>query len=132
MSSYNSVQMKDFIGCVFSEVIETATDELHFIAKDPKHKSIRMYHEQDCCEYVRLEDVCGDLNDLVDSPILGAYESVNDPKDIPEADGVNETEYGDTCTWTFYRLWTAKGTVTLRWCGTSNGYYSEAVNLAWM
>ena len=32
----------------------------------------RMYHERDCCEEVRLEEIHGDLNDLVGSPILKA------------------------------------------------------------
>lgn len=77
-----------------------------------------LYHGQDCCERVALGEVHGDLGDIVDAPILRAEESVSGP---------HETEDG-TGTWTFYRLTTAKGHVTLRWCGESNGYYSESVD----
>lgn len=80
-----------------------------------------MNHNQDCCESVYVEDVCGDVEDLLNSPILLAEE-------VQNADGPALNKYEDSWTWTFYKLATIKGTVTLRWYGTSNGYYSEEVD----
>ena len=86
-----------------------------------------MFHDQDCCESVTLEDVCGDLQDLIGSPILEAEEVVSANVN-PE--GVKVPEYQESFTWTFYKIATAKGRVTLRWYGDSNGYYSESVYFA--
>lgn len=101
----------------------TATDE-EVIFVTTGGDSYKLYHEQDCCESVTLQDVTGDILDLVDTPILHAEEVDSDAGPLE----VYESSY----TWTFYKLATVKGWVTLRWYGTSNGYYSERVSFAKM
>lgn len=99
--------------------IEKSDDALTFIASNGKYM---MYHERDCCENVYIEDICGDLNDILYSPILIAEEVTSKDEEPPEAG------YDTSYTWTFYKLATIKGSVTIRWFGTSNGYYSESVD----
>lgn len=82
-----------------------------------------MYHHGECCESVTIDDICGELNDLVGSPILQAEENSSNTN----PDGVTK-ELQDSFTWTFYRFATIKGAVTIRWYGESNGYYSECVS----
>lgn len=77
-----------------------------------------LHHIQDCCEWVRIEQIDGDLYDLIGEPLLMAEEVIDHQGD----DGFVST------TWTFYKFATKKGYVTIRWCGESNGYYSESVN----
>ena len=92
---------------------------LYFVTDDGQ--TYAMYHSPDCCETVYIEDICGDLNALVGSPILFAREdSSSDLQPGNEGD--------DSYTWTFYNFATTKGYVAVRWYGTSNGYYSESVD----
>lgn len=79
-------------------------------------RKFRMFHQQDCCESVTIEDVIGDIRDLIGVPMLMA-EIVSEEQ--------KEREYGETCTWSFVKFGTVKGYVTFRWYGSSNGYYSE-------
>ena len=98
-------------------------DEIIFTLTDGK--KYKLYHQQDCCEGVSVEDICGELSDLVGSPITQADEETNSEKD-PE--GYKREYPPESMTWTFYRLATAKGQVVIRWLGESNGYYSEGVD----
>ena len=71
-------------------------------------------------------DIVGDLDDLLDTPILLAEEVTNEHEINPP--GVTIPEYQDSFTWTFYKLATIKGYVTISWYGGSNGYYNESVS----
>ena len=116
----------DLLGRVILKVEGSVGDEEIIFHLD-NGETCRLYHEQDCCECVTVEDICGDLDDCLNEPVLLAEEvtSGDNPPDL-EADG-----YQDSFTWTFYKLATNKGHVTIRWYGTSNGYYSESVDVQW-
>lgn len=115
--------MKQLIGLVMSAVTNTG-DELIFECVDGR--KFKFYHSQDCCENVRIEDVVGDLGDLVGEPILRADEEVSNGH--PEGYVRPQYGYDDSFTWTFYKFATRKGYVDVRWLGESNGYYSESVD----
>jgi hypothetical protein len=89
-----------------------------------------LYHQEECCESVYIESIVGDLRDIINSPILLAEEVTGhydrgDP--IISEDFAPLSEEEESWTWTFYKLSTIKGSVTIRWYGSSNGYYSEGV-----
>lgn len=84
-------------------------------------KSIRMYHSQDCCESVYIEDINGDLDSLLFKPILQADEKISTNED-------SNSNTDESFTWTFYTLANISSVVDIRWYGSSNGYYSERVD----
>lgn len=117
----NWVKIEELKGKTLKEIIgDVNSSELIFVTTEGDR--YKMYHEQDCCESVRIEDINGDLQDLIGSPLLVA-EEVSD-EDTPPASGSD-----DSFTWTFYNLATVKANVQIRWFGTSNGYYSESVDI---
>ncbi len=122
MIGVEDINSKDFstlIGKIIRVItIAESNDEILFILDDGSEYIL--YHDQDCCENVCIEEIIGDLGDLINTPILDASEETS--KSIPDPDE------DDSVTWTFYKLSTIKGSVTIRWVGSSNGYYSESVD----
>lgn len=83
----------------------------------------KMKHTRDCCESVEIDDVCGNVEDLIGSEIVVAEANSNSKEEGAQPKHKSDKSY----TWTFYKLATMKGYVDIRWYGESNGYYSEAV-----
>ena len=106
-------------GKILKDIKIKGTESILFIDEDDIE--YEMFHDYDCCENVYIEDICGDINNLVGSEIIMAEEVVN--RDLSPLN-----EFDESYTWTFYKFATVKGYVTIRWYGESNGYYSERVD----
>lgn len=124
MGEIRSGSISEMLGGTVASYVRTE-DQIVFTMADGRE--FRLYHEQDCCESVVIEDVAGELDDLVGMPILLAEEaeSAERPADLPKPEYEDDSQ-----TWTFYKLATNRGAVTIRWYGSSNGYYSESVDCA--
>lgn len=147
MSWYDQeVKMEELVGVIFKSItVNEAKDEIIFVTDNDIE--LKMYHSQDCCEGVSIDDICGDLDDLLLTPITRSEEATNTgtgetkysyEDGVPNVttitgewpEGVPLPEYNpESYTWTFYKFSTIKGSVTIRWYGSSNGYYSESVRL---
>lgn len=131
------------------ENLEKGSEQVFFHCNDGSKFKMTYYH--DCCATCDVEDVAGDVKDLIGSEILMAEEiSSTEPdetilaerkseyeKTIADAKAKGREPYYDSFeqfleyrheseTWTFLKLATLKGYVTIRWYGSSNGYYSES------
>lgn len=96
-----------------SEAVEIKTREGH---------TLLLRYEQDCCASCSIAQIDGDPLDLLGLPLRMCEMVDNDEP------GKDEYGYGpdESFTWTFVKFGTTAGYVTLRWYGSSNGYYSEA------
>jgi len=118
MAEFSELKGKTLIGI---KVERDDDDRITFKCDDGTE--YYMTHWQDCCEAVYIEDIAGNLNLLTGSPILLA--------EVVTSDSFRQREgYGywdDLYQWTFYKLSTILESVTIRWFGSSNGYYSVDV-----
>lgn len=114
MKQFKESEFEDLVGKTLIE-IQNDGEKIKFITSFGLE--YQMYHSQDCCEQVSVEEVIGDFADLLNFPILKAEKREN-----------NNPNASESGTWTFYELATIKGNVTIRWYGSSNGYYSESVD----
>ena len=125
MNYSDTCELKELLGKTITSIEGEKGDEnLKFICSDGS--IFEMEYFKDCCASCSVEDICGDISDILGSPVVRA----EDPSSLDGFDELAEAkkveEYIMSYTWTFYIIGTAKGTVTIRWYGSSNGYYSES------
>lgn len=123
MGYKDEVAFSTLLGRTLASVKGAVGDDEMVFVTDTGEK-FKMLHRQNCCERVSVEDIIGDLSDLIGSPIVLAEESTSDT----DPEGYKPPYYREYFTWTFYRIATAKGHVDIRWLGESNGYYGEGVD----
>lgn len=109
----------ELLGETITEVRGLNVDSEEIIFVTQSGKAIKLYHAQNCCESVYVEDVEGCNSDLVGGLVTLAEEVVGEVKD---SDGGDQQ-------YTFYKIETNKGGVWIRWNGESNGYYSTSVDV---
>lgn len=112
------VELSDLVGKTIKEIKGMEKDSEAVDIHTECGNIYRFFHKQDCCENVWLEDFDAEVDDLLGSVVLSAEEVSNIQED---------NEWGSQ-TWTFYKIETNKGGIWMRWCGESNGYYSEDVS----
>ena len=123
------MEFKDLVGKTLKSIrIDKGDDDDIIVFTDTEGKKYQLNHYQDCCECVTIEDICGDIGDIIGNPIMVAEEVQHEQNVNPE--GAEADDSDDSFTWTFYKLDTCKGGVTIRWLGESNGYYSESVSFS--
>lgn len=118
MSYYTDAQDLDTTVGKTVESVEHSSDVFKMTFTDGS--ILAMWHEPDCCETVWLEDITGETEDTI-GKVVRLAEVRHEGEEV---------EWGLSSTWTFIEIRTDGGDLTLRWCGTSNGYYSETPAIA--
>jgi len=111
---YKDFKFEDLKGKTLVKIKQDTADWLYLTDSDGN--KYRMYPDND----VYLEDMCGEFKDILNQEILLA--------ECVEEDSVDKDVENECQQWTFYKLSTLKGSLTLRWYGASNGYYSIDVD----
>ena len=113
-----NAEISELVGKTVVSIDKKDDELIFFCATGEKYK---MYHSQNCCESVTIEDICGDLDDLIGTPILKAEEVSNESfvnafeskfKKQKDDDYYEKDEEGnykpDSYTYTFYKFATIK------------------------
>jgi len=124
MKKFISEKFENLKGKTLSKVENFDNEKLVFTTIEGE--VYELSHEQECCESVLIEDICGDLDDLIGEPLL-VVEEVKNGQNI-NLEGTEDFDEWMSFTWTFYKMDTRKGGVTIRFFGESNGCYSETVD----
>lgn len=113
------MKFKDLIGETL-EFVDVDEQENQILLTTKSGRRILIYHDQGCCESVRIVDTLGNWHDLIGKVIVEVEEDIIDSGDHDGYDSKTET------TLTFK---VDGSTVISKWIGESNGFYSESVDI---
>lgn len=115
---------EEILSSLSGEVVKSVTggkkDDDEMIITFESGKAIKVFHEQDCCESVYIEDEESD-------DIVGGF--VHFAGFVSGEGGYFDDDAYNSHTWSFLKIDTSKGSIWQRWLGESNGYYSEEVDV---
>lgn len=125
---YDNENLKLMIGQTPIEIngMSEGSEEVTIVTQEGGKLTLR--YEHDCCASCSICQVDGDPLDLLGLPLAMCEEDGNVPDHdmlTEQGEGGSETYHDESYTWTFVKFATTAGYVTLRWYGSSNGYYSE-------
>ena len=106
-------------GKTIVEVVGLKKQEESVTLKLDDNSELEFYHEYCCCEDFWLEDFEFSGKGIVGAKILNVL-LVSEKQEVTDSGSM---------TWTFYKIQTDKGELFMRWCGESDGYYSEEVDI---
>ena len=111
------MEFKDLIGETL-EYVDQDPELNEILLTTKSGRRIMIYHEQDCCERVRIVDTTGNWHDLIGKVIV-------------EADKLSYrlSDWAESATQTILTFRVDDATIISRWIGESNGYYSERVDI---
>jgi hypothetical protein len=122
MGDYYRKQLDNMVGRVV-KYIDIDKEEMKITCED--NSVFTFYHEQDCCENVYIADTVGDPMSLKGWKLLSVDMDAEN-----ESDGWDGFRFDQISrTVTMVKFVTDENTVSVRWIGESNGYYSESVDL---
>ena len=121
-------EVNETLNRMVGETIVSVSGNRHdeeFVVRTTSGLVFTFYHSQDCCEDVYLEEIIGDIDDLIGHTVVMAEETCSNDEVVGSS-----CYQGESFTWTYYRMATERGLVVLRFFGSSNGYYSESVSVS--
>jgi hypothetical protein len=121
---HDAASLKGLTITSIKRVSDDGDDSIKIATSDGRQWDMR--HYQDCCESVRIEKIAGSLDSLIGSPLIEAREETDSEGWPADAE---PKEYTESYTWTTYYFATDSASVSIRWLGESNGYYSESVSI---
>lgn len=129
--AYDSERLKNIVGQTVVEITGLVEGSDRFCLITREGNKLVLWYEPDCCASCSINQIDGDPLDLLGLPLLMAEEVTGESLGFDESKddkGEDADRYNDSYTWTFYKFATTAGYVTVRWFGSSNGYYSESTS----